>query len=116
MAKMNSDLPLLSEEEREHRLLTTAGFAARAGKAIFGASMVTEALRSGKVLLVLAASDNSPATQKRIGDKTSYYGVTLKVLQSDGAALAHAFGKRDGKLAAVGITDAGIARSCEKYL
>ena len=118
MSKTQNDLgiPPLSCEEREKRLLSTAGFAARAGKVVPGTGLICENLRKGQILLVLEAADTSDNTHKRLGDKTSFYEVPLVRLNADSEALAHAFGKRDGKLAAVGLTDAGIVRALQKYL
>ena len=106
----------LSPEEREKRLLSTAGFAARAGKIVPGAELICEHLRKGEILLVFEAADTSDNTHKRLSDKTSFYGVRLVRLSVSGERLATAFGKKGGKLAAVGITDSGILRAIEKYL
>ena len=110
-----SNVPL-SEEDREARLLSTAGLAARAGKTVLGTGLICENLRKGQILLVLEASDTSDNTHKRISDKTSFYGVPLVRLRANGERLAFAFGKRDGVIAAVGITDSGIIRALTKYL
>ena len=78
-----------------------------------GTDMVCDALRSGGVLLVLAASDNSQNTAKRLRDRCSYYGVRLMLLPATGEQLAAATG-RGGVTAAVGITDASMVRMIEK--
>ena len=114
MTKQN-DAPM-TDTEREERLLSTAGLAARAGKTVPGTGLVCEQLRRGQILLVLEASDTSENTHKRLSDKTAFYGVPLVRLSVGGERLALAFGKRDGKLAAVGITDRGIIRAMKKYL
>ena len=107
----------LTDAEREERLLSTAGLAARAGKAVLGTGLICEHLRKGKILLVIEASDTSDNTSKRLSDKTAFYLVPLVRLSGvDSERLAKAFGKRDGKLAAVGITDSGIIRAMKKYL
>lgn len=109
--------PPMSAEEREARLLSTAGLAARAGKTVYGTGIICESLRRGQILLVLEASDTSDNTHKRLSDKTAYYEVPIvRLSTADGEKLALAFGKRDGKLAAVGITDSGIIRAMKKYL
>lgn len=116
--KKTSDAPkdTLTEEEREARLLSTAGLAARARRTVIGTDQICDALRAGQVKLVLEASDTSDNTHKRLTDKTSYYGVPLCRVKTDCAGLAGAFGKRNGSVAAVGITDSGIVRAMEKYL
>ena len=106
----------LTDGEREDRLLSTAGLAARAGKTVFGTGLICEHLRKGQILLVLEASDTSDNTHKRLSDKSAFYEVPIVRLAADGERLAKAFGKRDGKLAAVGITDGGIIRAMKKYL
>lgn len=106
----------LTDEEREKRLLSTAGLAARARKAVMGTDQVCEAIRRGQVCLVLEASDASENTKKRLSDKTAYYSVPLCRLKADCESLAQAFGKRSGSIAAVGITDLGIVRAMKKHL
>ena len=106
----------LSDEEREKRLLSTAGFAARAGKIVPGTGLICEHLRKGLILLVLEASDTSENTHKRLCDKTAFYSVPLLRLSADTETLAAAFGKKGGKIAAVGITDEGIVRAMQKYI
>lgn len=107
---------VLPEEEREKRLLSTAGLAARAGQTAIGTDMICEGLRTGRILLVLEASDASDNTHKRLADKTAFYGVPLCRVKANCERLALAFGKRGGAIAAVGITDSGIIRAMKKYL
>ncbi|HCG67959.1 MAG: ribosomal L7Ae/L30e/S12e/Gadd45 family protein [Eubacteriales bacterium] len=95
------------------RLLGDVGLCARARMLVRGTDMVCDALKSGGVLLVLAASDNSQNTAKRLRDRCSYYGVRLMLLPATGEQLAAATG-RGGVTAAVGITDASMVRMIEK--
>ena len=99
-----------SNEEKAIRLL---GFAARARRITVGVPLICAALQKGAAgktpLLVLLASDASANTAKRIADRTAYYHVPLHALTVDGAQLALAVGKRDGTVAAVGITDPELA-------
>ena len=96
-------------------LLTTIGLAAKAGKLIFGTEQICEALRCGKkVFLIIEASDTSENTHKRIGDKSSYYGVRKERIDADSASLGSAVGK--SPLAAVGITDEGFCVAVDKKL
>ena len=106
----------LSDEEREARLLSTAGLAARARKAVFGTGQICEELRKGEILFVIEASDTSENTHKRLSDKTAFYGVPLCRVGASCERLALLFGKRNGSIAAVGITDSGIIRAMKKYL
>ena len=110
-----------SDEEKrlrgsEARLLSTAGFAARSGKILFGTNQICDALRRGTQMLVLEACDTSENTAKRLFDRCSYYRTPHHRLSfTDGEALAHSFGKK-GQMAAVGITDPGIISALGKYL
>ena len=106
----------LSDAEREERLLSTGGLAARMRRAVIGTDQVCEALRLGQVCIVLEASDTSENTKKRLSDKALYYGVPLYRLSADCETLARAFGKRSGSVAAVGIIDSGIVKAMKKYL
>lgn len=106
----------MTDEEREARLLSTAGFAARGRMTVFGTGLICESLRKGSVHLVLEAADTSDNTHKRLSDKCAFYGVRLCRLSVNAERLALAFGKRDERLAAVGITDSGIIRALMKYL
>ena len=106
----------LTPEEREGRLLSTAGLAARARRIVIGTELLCDGLRSGQVCFVLLASDASENTKKRVTDKSAYYGVPLCCLRADCATLARVFGKKNGSIAAVGITDGGIVRAMRKYL
>lgn len=92
------------------RTLGALGLCARARGLICGTPMVCEALAGRKKpRLVLAAADNSSATDKRLADRCAYYGVRLEKLTVTGAALAHAVGKH-AHLAAVAVTDENLCR------
>ena len=73
------------------RTLSALGLCRKAGKLICGAPMICDALAGAKKpFLVLAASDNSENTQKRLRDRSAFYGVELIVLDVEGDALAKA--------------------------
>ena len=93
------------ETERTHRYI---GIARKAGKLLIGTPAVCDGLRRGDGDSVFASCDISEGTKKRLSDKCSYYGATLHILPTDGAALAHMIGKT-GSVAAVMITDPGLA-------
>ena len=103
--------------EKALRLL---GLAVRAGRAVVGVPLICTALQKGAKdktpLLVLEACDCSPNTHKRIGDRTAYYGVRLQKLSVDCATLAHAIGKKDAAVAAVGVTEPHLAKAIEEAL
>ena len=90
--------------------LAALGICAKAGRLIFGTPLICEALKGKqKPWAVLAASDNSSNTEKRLADRCAFYGVELLCLSADGEALAHAVGK-SGRVAAVAVTDEQLCR------
>ena len=92
------------------KLLSALGLCRKAGRLIFGTPLICDALKSvKKPFLVIAASDNSPNTAKRLHDRCAFYSVELEELPVSGDALAHAIGK-SGKISAVAITDANLCR------
>lgn len=95
----------------QQKLLHALGLCAKARKAILGTPMICDALRVGKptVYLVVAASDNSENTAKRLSDRCAYYGISLAVLPINGDTLAHAMGKTS-RVAAVAVTDENLYR------
>ena len=105
----------MSPLTREGKLLSTVGLCARARKLITGTPMVCDALRTGKVLTVLMASDVSANTGDRLTSKCAYYGVPLYRITADTERLARAVGKT-GSLAAVGLTDEQFVRAITPHL
>ena len=61
----------------KEKLLGMLGLCIRARRAVCGTVNVCEALKAGKAKLVVAACDNSAATDKRLSDRTAFYGVKL---------------------------------------
>lgn len=88
------------------------GLAKRAGALAIGTEQVIEAVRKGKARLVLAASDISENTAKRLRDKASYRNVPLELLPLDMGALGHLIGKDHA--AAVALLQEGFVRSYRK--
>jgi ribosomal protein L7Ae-like RNA K-turn-binding protein len=82
--------------------------AAGAGRTVIGTRAVCEALKAGRVFLVVEASGNSDNTAKRIRDRCAYYGIRLVKIGADSAALGAALG-RAGPAAAAGVTDRSLA-------
>lgn len=87
------------------------GICAKARGLITGTALICEALRTDRTrpLLVLAASDNSENTAKRLSDRCAYYGVELITLDLDRDALSRILGK-SGSVAAIAVTDANLCR------
>ena len=99
--------------DKTARALGLLGLCAKAGRVVVGVPLICTALQSGAKnktpLLVVLASDCAPNTAKRITDRTAFYGVPLVRLPIDTETLAHAVGKRDGAVAAVGVTEQNLA-------
>ena len=103
----------MQNPEMTEKALGLLGFAARARRTVVGVSLICAALSHGGAgktpLIVLEAADSSENSHKRISDRTAYYGVPCYRLECDTSRLARAVGKRDGAVAAVGVTDPGLA-------
>lgn len=98
------------------RLLGAIGLCKRAGKLICGVPLIcTEMRKGGRVSVVLAASDASDNTKKKLNDKCNFYGVRLVYLPYTAEELADAVGK-DAPIGAVAITDAQMVRAVEAHL
>ncbi len=104
----------LRESQRIKRFGTFLGLAKKAGKIIAGTERVTDEIRSGgksgRICLVLLASDASENTKKRIFNCCLFYQKKSAICGLDTSALGKAIGKA-GKTAAVGITDQGLANA-----
>lgn len=87
------------------------GLCAKAGKLIWGVPPVCRALRApSPPRLVLYSHTASQNSKKRITDKCSYYRVPSAEIPISTEELAKYTGK-SGAVAAVGITDEGLARA-----
>ena len=106
-----------TDERAVAKLLGALGLCAKARKLISGTPLICEALRNERTrpCLVLAASDNSENTAKRLADRCAYYGVRLTVLAVDGDTLSGALGK-SGRVAAVALTDPNLCHLVENTL
>ena len=102
------------QNEGTQRALRLLGLAARAGRTVVGVPLICTALQRGAKdktpLLVVVAADCSANTNKRITDRTAFYGVRAVKVDVDCAALALAVGKRDALVAAVGVTEPHLAK------
>ena len=105
------------ENERScEKLMGLMGLAAKAGKLIYGAPMVCDAMRYGqRIFYVFRARGTSDNTKKRIDDKCKFYNVRLVDVELDMAEFAHRLGK-SGELAVVALTDEGFAKGIEKLI
>lgn len=96
----------------KERLLGMLGLCIRARRAVCGTVNVCEALKAGKVKLVVTASDNSAATEKRLFDRASFYGVKIIKSNLTSAEIGAATGK--SLVAAMAISDEQMASAVEK--
>ena len=80
------------------------GLCRRAGAVIIGTDLVTKALPSGKVKLVIYAADSSQNTEKKITDKCRFYGVKCIKAAHSSDELSHAIGKLSS-VCVIGITN-----------
>lgn len=89
------------------KALQLLGLAQRAGKLVSGTEGVIKALKTPSVVLVLAASDISPATERQLTTKCQQAQVPfLKIGTSQ--SISQALGKKRSVLA---LTDRGFAKS-----
>ena len=86
--------------------LRMLGIATRAGAVIPGTGRVREAVRDGRVRLVLLASDASRNSRDKLEPLLRAVGTPFGVI-ADRAALGAAVGR--APLSAVGVTDAALA-------
>ena len=111
---------LKQANDKTKRALGLLGLAARAGRTVVGVPLICTALqRAAKdktPLLVVVAADCSANSNKRIMDRTAYYGVRAVKTDIDCEALALAVGKRDALVAAVGVTEQNLAAQIARVL
>jgi len=93
----------------QNKLASYLGLAKKAGAVICGTDLIIDGMRRGKVMLVVAASDISAGTRKKLSDKCSFYDKPLLDSGLDMDALSKAVGL-DRLTAAAGVTDAGFVK------
>ena len=96
----------------KEKLLGMIGLCVRARRAVCGTVNVCEALKAKKAVLVITASDNSAATEKRLFDRASFYGVKIIKTNLTSAEIGAATGK--SLVAAMSISDPQMASAVEK--
>ena len=110
----------MTEKDNTARVLRLLGLAARAGRVIAGIELLCTAMKkktAGKApLLIIEASDSAENSHKRINDSAAYYGVPIYRPTIDGEALGLAVGKREKRLAAIGVTEPHLAQALEEAL
>ena len=110
----------MPHNDTTERALALLGFAAKARQLVIGTPLICTALQRGiknkTPLLVVLANDCSDNTKKRLTDRTAFYGVPLLSLPRTCAQLAHAVGKKEALVAAVGVTDHNLAAAIRAAL
>lgn len=103
-----------SENRTPDRVLSSLGLAKRAGKTVTGTEQVQDAVRHGKALMVIAASDISAGSKKKLFNTCQYYGVELTEY-SDMQAISAALGIKR-LTTSVAITDENFKILIKKQL
>ena len=85
------------------------GLAKRAGALITGTDLVTKALPSGKIKLVIYAENSSQNTEKKITDKCKFYNTRCVKTDYNGEEIAHAVGKLSS-VCVIGINDENFSK------
>ena len=99
----------------EERLASYIGLAKKAGAISAGVPLALDSVRAGKALMVLAASDISGNTKKKLKTACEYYGVTLRETPLDMSGISHAVGVSRA-CGAVAVTGGGFVGMIEKAL
>lgn len=106
--------PPNSTSQDTARICGMLGLCVKAGKAVLGAPLVLQAIRSMQLRrrpqMVFLCSDASANTCKRIQNGCRTYHVPCYMLPLTGTQTAQAVGK-SSMIMAVGITDSGMART-----
>ena len=92
------------------RFYSTLGLCMRAGRLSFGFDTVKEAVKAGKVCLLMTASDLSEKTSKEVAFPAYKYQIPYLALDRTQSQLRSTIGKLTGVLA---VTDDGLARSLQ---
>ena len=112
---MNNEFRFTPDEMKtaEERIVSAFGLAKRAGKCIMGTEMCVDAIRNETALLVVAASDLSANTVKRLKDSCSFHKVELLFVSYDKFELGKRLGKNNGTSCAA-VLDDGFVNICRK--
>ena len=95
----------------DHKILSLAGLATKAGKTVSGEFSTEKSVKSGRGLLVLVAEDASDNTKKKFRNMCAFYEVPLYFL-SDKVSLGRAMGKE--YRACLAIEDENFAKAVMK--
>lgn len=102
------------DNKENRRFFGMLGFAMRAGKVIIGTDTVCKRMSvSGAVHLVVAASDASDSTKKKLLTKSEFYNIPAIVTRLRSSELGDLLGKSYAPCA-LGITDGNFAKEIKK--
>lgn len=97
----------------ERRVLGLVGLGIRARNAVVGVEQLRMAARKGKLVLAIVAPDASAHSRKKVLPLLTAKGI--RVVEGPGAAALGSAAGREST-AAIGITDAALARGIRKVL
>jgi len=92
--------------DKEKKILSLLGLAARGRNLTGGESQVLDAIRKGSARLVIIAENASDNTKKKFEDKCVYYEVPYRVWGT-GESLGHGTGHE--YRVSIAVTEAGFA-------
>ena len=98
----------------QDKVLSSLGLAKRAGKVIVGTQMVQDAVRSGKAVLIIYASDISDNSKKKLVNTCAHYSSEL-ISYSDMQGLSAALGQKK-LITSAAITDENFKLLIKKQL
>ncbi len=93
------------------RFVGMLGLAMRAGKLACGEAKGADAVRTGKAMLLILATDAGPNTEKRFLNMTQFYQVPILRI-GDKISLGSAVGRKAAVVLAV--TDSGFAEQLKQ--
>lgn len=105
----------------ETRLCGMLGMAHKAGRLSFGTERVLETIRFRRPRLVLAASDISENTRKRLINSCNYYSeeygypIEYREMELTMDALSHCLGQR-GAVSCAALEDKGFTEAIKKLV
>ena len=97
------------------KIVGMLGLAMRAGKLVVGMEQVSLAIAKGRVFLVIASTEASAGTKKKLRTKCEFYGVKLINLDIEIGELGRILGKTYAP-ACVGVTDENFVKALEKLI
>ncbi|MBE6655180.1 MAG: 50S ribosomal protein L7ae [Ruminococcaceae bacterium] len=108
-------LPINDDAEgKKKRFKFALSLARRAGSALCGASLVCDAIRDKKEMLVVLSNSASENSKKRVSNCASYYQTKILYTNLTPEELGGAVGK--SALACIGVTDKNLAFNVERNL